>query len=273
MSIFRVPIIVSALLLSFAPGAVFGAADSATSATNISGIAHVAIRTTDLQKSLAFYQSLGFVRAFEFTRDSRPSEEFLKINDRQFLELYPAKQGDKAGFMHICFESDDLTALDDQLNARGLKAPPVQKAGAGNLLFSIHGPNGAIIEFTQYMPDSMHSRDRGQHLGAQRISDELIGVTMPVQDAAAYRSLFAGQLGFAAVRREPQRLRVPGPARATVSFLSTSENPAHLLFAVQSLSRTSADLRARSITFHPIRNGIQISDPDGNMIEFLGEKR
>ena len=56
----------------------------------LAGIAHVALRVHDLAASIAFYQSLGFVQAFDLRRDNIPYESFIKINDRQFIELYPS---------------------------------------------------------------------------------------------------------------------------------------------------------------------------------------
>ena len=53
------------------------------------GIAHVAIRVSDLNRSLDFYQKLGFEQSFTFTKDGVVTESFLKVNDQQFIEMYP----------------------------------------------------------------------------------------------------------------------------------------------------------------------------------------
>src|ERR1700727_3450708 len=80
--------------------------------TTLAGIAHVAFRVSDLARSRDFYQKLGFEQAFAFTKDGTTTEVFLKVNDRQFLEMYPQQQPpQEIGFMHICFESDDLEQL------------------------------------------------------------------------------------------------------------------------------------------------------------------
>src|SRR5262245_23071427 len=72
------------------------------------GIAHVALRVSDLEKSRAFYQKLGFEQAFEFSEAGKMTQSFIKINDRQFIELYPQSQGSQAiGLMHVCYESTD----------------------------------------------------------------------------------------------------------------------------------------------------------------------
>ena len=47
------------------------------------------------------------------------SEDFLKINDHQFLELYPqANPPLPLGVMHVCYESSDLEALHAELVAK-----------------------------------------------------------------------------------------------------------------------------------------------------------
>jgi len=80
----------------------------------LSVIAHVAIRVKDLAASIAFYQSLGFVQAFDLRKDNVPYESFIKINDTQFIELYPVTDKDpQPAFLHLCFEGDDLEPVHD----------------------------------------------------------------------------------------------------------------------------------------------------------------
>jgi hypothetical protein len=85
------------------------------------------------------------------------------------------------GWMHVCFEAGDLNALIKYYDSTGLKAAPVRKAAAGNLISSTNDPEGRVTEFTQYMPGSRHTLDRGQHLGANRLSIELMGIDLPVK--------------------------------------------------------------------------------------------
>src|SRR6202040_2877985 len=107
-------------------------------------------------------------------------ESFIKINDRQFLELYPTTEKDPTpGFLHLCFEGNDLEAIHADYVSRGLTPKMnVRKAGAGNLLFTMDGPlqpsGPQNIEYTQYQPGSMHSLDQGKHLGSDRIADKLV---------------------------------------------------------------------------------------------------
>ncbi|HYK49988.1 MAG TPA: VOC family protein [Terriglobales bacterium] len=53
---------------------------------DLTGIAHVAFRVNDLDKSREFYHTLGFDQAFEFTDAGKISVAYIKVNDRQFIE-------------------------------------------------------------------------------------------------------------------------------------------------------------------------------------------
>ena len=134
--------------------AVSAHAQSETHAPPFNGIAHVAIRVHDLAASVAFYQKLGFEQAFDLRKDNIPYESFIKINDNQFIELYPVTPKDPTpGFLHLCFESANLNAIYDDYVTHGLTPTAVRKAGAGNLLFTMAGPlqpsGPQNIEYTQ----------------------------------------------------------------------------------------------------------------------------
>ena len=91
----------------------------------ITGIAHVAYRVSDLDKELAFLQKLGYQQSFAFTANGKTTEVFVKVNDRQFIEVYPqTNPSQPLGWMHVCYESDDINALVATLTARGLNPRP-----------------------------------------------------------------------------------------------------------------------------------------------------
>ncbi len=137
----------------------------------IIGIAHIAFRVSDLDREIAFLGKLGYEESFAMTNGGKTTEVFVKVNDHQFIELYPRTDPPQPlGWMHVCFEAGDLNALIKYYDSTGLKAAPVRKAAAGNLISSTNDPEGRVTEFTQYMPGSRHTLDRGQHLGANRVS-------------------------------------------------------------------------------------------------------
>jgi hypothetical protein len=109
---------------------------------SLSGIAHVAIRVSSLDQPRAFFHKLGFDEAFAMDQGGSPTEAFFKVNDRQFIELYPRRDAAAAvGFMHVCFEAADINSVYQSYVAHGLSPTPVKRAGAGNLLFTLQGPD------------------------------------------------------------------------------------------------------------------------------------
>src|SRR5947209_5783193 len=117
-----------------------GASVPAGQTPPMNGIAHIAVRVKDIAASVAFYQKLGFEQAFAMNKGDVVTQSFIKVNDRQFIELYPVTDRDtQVGFLHLCFEGADLNALHDFYVAEGLTPIAVRKAGAGNLLFTMKG--------------------------------------------------------------------------------------------------------------------------------------
>src|SRR5579871_2065197 len=177
----------------------------------LAGIAHVAIRVHDLAAARDFYAKLGFQEAFNLAKDGVVYESFIKINDHQFIELYPVTAKDpKAGFLHLCFEGDDLNAIHEDYVNRGLTPTPVRKAGAGNLLFTMVGPEDQNIEYTQYMPGSLHSNDKGKHLSEDRVADRMVSVSLAMQDTAAAHNFYVNKLIFRPASADAMFLYMPG---------------------------------------------------------------
>ena len=236
------------------------------------GIAHVAIRVHDLAASIAFYQKLGFEQAFDLRRDDIPYESFIKINDSQFIELYPVTdKNPDVGFLHLCFEGVDLNAIYDDYITRGLTPTAVRKAGAGNLLFTMPGPaqpsGPQNIEYTQYEPGSLHSNDEGKHLGADRVADKLIAVALAMKDTAAARDFYINQLHFKPIAKDPMDLHMPGESGQEVEIVTaTLGTQARLTFQSENLGKAARHLHKEGIA--AAKNGatLTITDPDGNLL-------
>lgn len=124
----------------------FSALNAGAQSTDLTGIAHVALRVNDLQKSQAFYKTLGFEEAFSFTDDGKVSVSYVKVNDRQFIELIPRiSDSQPGGILHTCFEVADIEALHKAYLERGLQPTEPRKARAGNMLFVMHGPDNQLL--------------------------------------------------------------------------------------------------------------------------------
>lgn len=251
---------------------------SAASVPQLSGIAHAAIRVSDLGRSRAFYERLGFEEAFAMDNGGTPTEAFVKINDRQFLELYPKRDPSQpVGFMHVCLESTQIKRLNQEYQSRGLAPTPVKKAGAGNLLFTMQGPERQNIEYTQYMPGSKHTNDIGLHLGADRISTQIAGLGIEMRDPVAAKEFYERKLGFGPARHGFETsfiaLEIPGDSGEQIEFVPLASGPAfRLLLAVSELSRAAAQLKARRFSVVKRKAELSIEDPDGNTIVFVKAK-
>src|SRR5580658_2832013 len=262
-------------LLSIVLAIVGVAAQGQTDTPLLAGIAHVAIRVSDLNRSRAFYQKLGFEQAFTFTKDGVVTESFLKVNDQQFIEMYPQQQPSQSiGFMHVCFEGADLEALHREYVARGLSPTPVKRAGAGNLLFTMEGPEKQNIEYTQYMPGSLHSNDQGKHLGASRISKQIVAVSITLNDPNAAEAFYTQKLGFRPLQRFGAMgriaLQLPGPSLQVVQF-ATEGAAFAIYFPVSNLRDTAARLHTLGLPVERLGSMLTVQDPDDNRIVFVKE--
>jgi len=247
-------------------------AQSETHAPPFNGIAHVAIRVHDLAASVAFYQKLGFEQAFDLRKDNVPYESFIKINDNQFIELYPVTPKDPTpGFLHLCFEGIDLNAIYDDYISHGLTPTAVRKAGAGNMLFTMAGPlqpsGPQNIEYTQYMPGSLHSNDQGKHLGPDRVAVKLIAVALAMKDTAAARDFYINQLHFKPIANDQMDLHMPGDSGEEVEIVTaTLGTQARLTLQSDNLGKSARHLHKEGVT--AVKNGatLTITDPDGNIL-------
>ena len=255
----------------------------AQQAPPLAGIAHVAIRVRSLDAARDFYNKLGFEEAFTLTdKDGKVNESFIKLNDHQFIELYPANPDNprqaSPAFLHVCFEGDDLQAIHDDYVGHGLTPTAVRKAGAGNMLFTLAGPIDAAgaaqnIEYTQYMPGSRHYEDRGKHINSDRIADTVTGVSLAMQDVGAARDFYLNQLSFKSIAGDPTFLHMPGDSGQEVEITTAKSlgTRARLTMRSSSLSKTAHLLKKHDIKMIKSADTLTISDPDGNLIMIRGQ--
>jgi catechol 2,3-dioxygenase-like lactoylglutathione lyase family enzyme len=268
-----------------APAADAGMARSSTSPA-LKGIAHIAIRVKDLPASAEFYHKLGFEQPFAINKGDVITQAFVKINDRQYIELYPVdERNTQIGFLHLCFEGGDLNPIHDYYVAEGLTPIAVRKAGAGNMLFTLKGPQQHSepqnIEYTEYMPGSRHSNDFGQHLGPDRVGDKLTVVALAMQDPTAARAFYLDKLGFKPSKEHANRLDLPGgDSGEQVEIVPVSElGPrSSIVLSTPDLNKAEAQLKRQQVPYQRASasasaNGkttkvdmISVTDPDGNII-------
>src|SRR5712691_5605457 len=214
--------------------------------TDLTGIAHIALRVNDLQKSRDFYHVLGFEQAFEFRDAGKTSVAYIKVNDRQFIELIPrTSDSQPGGILHTCFEVADIESLHEAYVERGLQPTEAKKARAGNLLFVMHGPDDQLLEYTQYMPESLHSLDHGKHMG-DRISTHMLEATTPIRDLAGERAYYTDKLAFNSTASDGNEMFVAGSSGDKVELeVGPPDAKPRVVFTVANVRTATHELRKR----------------------------
>jgi len=238
----------------------------------ITGIAHIALRVADLERSRAFFRLLGFEEAFTLGDGGKAAEVFVKINDRQFIELYPrTSEFETLGWMHVCYEADSANGLHDLAGERGLNPSPVVKGAAGNLLFSVKDTEGRLVEITQYLPGSLHFNDRGKHLGNERVADEMVGIRMPGAEAAM-ENFYAAGLGFKPRNgKRSRQMRLSGNAQEWIEISAAEAGlPVQFRLKTADAGAAASRLELRGLAVKRQRNAVVVDDPDGNVFVFAG---
>ena len=134
----------------------------------ITGLGHVAINVKDLDKSLAFYTGLlEFPEMLRLPKDDgSPWLIYLRINDDQYLEIFPGAEQDRApaswranGVTHICLTVVDIENVVERLTTKGIKLLLPLKDGAdGNRQAWIEDPDGNRIELMEMMPGCLQEK-------------------------------------------------------------------------------------------------------------------
>jgi len=193
--------------------AVVGTSKPVTHRPPIIGIAHIGLKTDNLAAAREFYgHTLGFQEPFTVQIAPTSTSDlggppggrvmsFFKVNDHQYIELFPELASPKEDRLsHIAFETTDIHALRDYLAAQGVPVPDALKPGvAGNLSFMVKDPDGHSVEFVEYLPGSLHSRNFGKFLPDSRISQHMIHVGVTVRDRAAADRFYKDILGFQSI--------------------------------------------------------------------------
>jgi lactoylglutathione lyase len=135
-------------------------------ALGLTGIGHVALKVSNIERSLAFYRDLlGFEEMMHLDKeDGSLWLVYLRITDTQFLELFPGGRGDtspdanQTAINHLCLECSDLKATAAALQALGVELTvPPQLGLDHNWQCWIADPDGNRIEFMQMSANSMQA--------------------------------------------------------------------------------------------------------------------
>jgi catechol 2,3-dioxygenase-like lactoylglutathione lyase family enzyme len=170
------------------------------------GIAHMAIYVKDLAKTRQFYEGfLGFGEPFTLPpKGGGPGIRiaFVKVNDRQYIEIFNEKDRGEGQLNHISIYTDSADRMRDYLLAHGIEpmgnagSGPVPKGQTGNKNFNVKDPDGHIVEIVEYQPDSWTAQHAGKDMPPPRISDAIMHVGFLVGDLEKSMSFYGGLLGF-----------------------------------------------------------------------------
>lgn len=283
------------------------AQDDAPKRPRITGLSHVALWVSNLEASRAFYKGyLGFDEPYSLgNAEGGVSIAWIKINDRQSIELFPLGEGKPAGgdsLYHVALETDDAQGMLNYLISRGVTGPggkalpATAKAGRiGNLNYFTQDPDGHIIEFTQYLPDGWTVQKAGQFMPPTRIASRISHAGMAVANLDASLHFYRDILGFREFWRGSSdgkalswvNLRVPEGDDYVELMLYAARPDAgrlhilnHLCLEVPDARSVAATLAARMLpqgckATNPIHTGVngkrQINcyDPDGTRVEVM----
>lgn len=124
----------------------------------VSGIQHVGIPTIDINKTVDFYQGLGFDLAFSTTDDSGNLDvAFLKLKNLVIETYQEGTELSQTGSInHIAIDVNDVEEVFKKLNEKNydildekIKFLPFWQNGVS--FFTIKGPNNEQIEFSEML--------------------------------------------------------------------------------------------------------------------------
>jgi lactoylglutathione lyase len=266
------------------------------------GLAHVGFRVSDLDQAREFYHNvLGYEEAFDLKApDGHIALAYFKVNDNQFIEIFPGIPPGKTVMMtHVAFYTDDIEKLHKMMEERGVSPGKINSGKDGNHNFGVRPPPGQnleFLEFVQYMPDGWHRQSQGKALGERRISTHLEHAGIIATDFAAARHFFVDQMGFQVAwdyKKDGERttllhLRLPGPSGDYVEIGNPANPPAGRWIGVAAhIALTVPDIQAahQKVAGHgytgdlksPLfgadeRWQLNLYDPNGTRVEFMSPK-
>ena len=112
-----------------------------------------------------------------------PDTAFFKINDYQYVELFPEKEPKTNRLVNIGLETDDAEQMRRYLASRVVPVPDrVTKNRIGNRTFTVTDPEKHTVEFVQYEPGSRTMREKGKFMDDRRVSTQATHVGIIVDD-------------------------------------------------------------------------------------------
>jgi catechol 2,3-dioxygenase-like lactoylglutathione lyase family enzyme len=263
----------------------------------VTGVSHIALYVHDIAKSREFYKDfLGFGEPFKLDNpDGSLSLTFIKVNDRQYVELFPEKEAGTDRLNHISIETDNAEAMRLYLKANGIKVPDTTPKGRiKNSNFNIKDPDGHTVEIVQYEPDGLSMVNKGKFMDGPRISRRMAHVGIIVGSLEPAMKFYGELLGFKEIWRGSKdgktlswvNMKVPdGPDY--LEFMLYDQFPTarlgtlhHICLEVPDIEKAKADLESRAASKNYTRpltiatgtnrkRQMNLFDPDGTRSEVM----
>jgi lactoylglutathione lyase len=141
-------------------------------------IGHIALKVTNLEASVAFYNRIGFPEILRLINEKGDVWiVYHRVSDDLYLELFPGGQGGKVpepertGLFHFCLTVENVDVAEKMLKDVGVPLSKPRKAGKsldGNRGMWIEDPDGYRIEIMEMAPDCIqYDAERAVLAGAE----------------------------------------------------------------------------------------------------------
>jgi lactoylglutathione lyase len=290
-----------ALLATLLAGSTYAAPPDTPQRPKIVGVAHIALSVHDIAASRAFYKDfLGYGEPFKLDNpDGSLSLTFIKVNERQYIELFPEKAPNTDRLLHISIEVEDAEAMRVYLRSKGVKVPDkVGKGRVKNSNFMITDPDGHLVEVCQYEPDGFSMQAKGKFMDGPRISTRIAHLGIIVGALAPAMKFYGEILGFQEIWRGSKNGKVldwvnmkAPESNDYLEFMLYDQMPNltalgslhHICLEVADIEKATADLKQRPAARNytrpmEIKTGVNrkrqmnLFDPDGTRSELMEPK-
>ena len=266
------------------------------------GDAHIALFVSNIDSARAFYGDfLGFHEPYVLKNlDSSLSMTFFKVNENQYIEIFPTLKFGQDRLNHIAFETTNAEQMRLYLASKGVQVPEkVNTVRIGNTSFSIKDNEGHTVEFTQYEPSGWTRREQGKFLADNPISKRMMHMGILVGNAKESIDFYSNILGLNEFWRGNAKssnvvswlnMKLP-ESKDYLEFMLYTDLPApdhrgaqnHICLEVYDIEKTFAQLnnspfRKNYTMSIEIKTGINrkrqinLYDPDGTRIELMEDR-
>jgi catechol 2,3-dioxygenase-like lactoylglutathione lyase family enzyme len=264
---------------------------------HVLGIAHVAFQVSDVSRTEAFYENLlGYEEPFSLKdNNGKITTAFVKVNDLQYVELFPGNAQSQGQLDHFALYTDDVISMRAYLQAQGISIfKDIRPGRVGNDFLSVRDPDGHLLEILQYSQNSLTAQSKGKFMPAGRISDRITHVGVLVSSVKDTIKFYRDAFGFRELVRGGQAdgqptwiaLQAPDgsdyieliPFSGVPEANLTTQN--HFGLASADLRKTVARLQTRAagnlLTSPPtvrtkgdLPPRVDVFDPDGARVEIM----